>query len=136
MRELAMMEIFREKCQFCGCKNKLMTDITSKGQIVGYTIRCCNCGHVDTFVNLEEDNVNITLPLLLSHNTQFGKSKYIQPSGCTHTKCVFYRPCPESHIKETVNGVDLGGRRNIKKKNKSVLCNQLTINAQNNKKFL
>ena len=136
MRELAMMEIFREKCQFCGCKNKLMTDITSKGQIVGYTIRCCNCGHVDTFVNLEEDNVNITLPLLLSHNTQFGKSKCIQPSGCTHTKCVFYRPCPESHIKDTVNGVDSNTNINKCCCNKSVLCNQLTINAQNNKKFL
>ena len=135
MRELAMMEIFREKCQFCGCKNKLMTDIMAEGQKVGYAVRCCNCGHIDTFVDLEEDNVNITLPLVLSHNTTFGKSKCIQPSGCTHTKCIFYRECPPSHIKETVNGVDDTDKKQCCCNNYP-LCNQLTINAQNNKKFI
>ena len=50
MREVERPEVMVMHCDWCGCKNKLKTDYGMKGQEpVGFTLRCCNCGHMDMF---------------------------------------------------------------------------------------
>ena len=50
-REFATSEVIRQKCSICGSKNKLYTEIQYKGIHYGYMLTCCNCGHVDIFMD-------------------------------------------------------------------------------------
>lgn len=48
--EMNMDRIRRWKCSFCGSKEKRKIDaITGDNNIIGYSLSCCNCGHIDNF---------------------------------------------------------------------------------------
>ena len=52
MREYSKQEITREKCHFCGSKNKLFTELRKEDRtFVGMALRCCNCGKVTFHIN-------------------------------------------------------------------------------------
>lgn len=88
MRDYGETEIIREKCHWCGSKNKLYTDLLSGRLIIGGAIRCCNCGEVQIHINPEND---VYMQLYLSRKYVRGQSRCIQESPCVHTKCSFYR---------------------------------------------
>jgi hypothetical protein len=43
--------ITKTQCNFCGSRLKKIAEIHSKAnnEIIGYSLICCNCGHVDNF---------------------------------------------------------------------------------------
>lgn len=42
--------IRRWKCLFCGSTNKRKLDtVTTTDKVNGYSLMCCNCGHLDNF---------------------------------------------------------------------------------------
>ena len=84
-REFATSEIIRQKCSICGSKNKLYTEIQYKGLHYGYMLTCCNCGHVDIFM----DSLNGPSGLLDSL-FQKGKEICIQLTTCKKTECKFH----------------------------------------------
>lgn len=93
MREYARTEIIREKCHYCGCKNKLFTDIERSfdGVVVGMTLRCCNCGNTVTHLN---PSLGIDIvEAYINKKLRSGKSKCIQESYCPHTQCPLYGTC-------------------------------------------
>lgn len=48
--DMNMDRIRRLKCQFCGSKLKRKLDaVTGNDKVVGYSLMCCNCGHIDNF---------------------------------------------------------------------------------------
>lgn len=48
--EMNMDRIRKWKCVFCGSKEKRKLDtVTKDGKINGYSLMCCNCGHIDSF---------------------------------------------------------------------------------------
>lgn len=50
MREYEKYEIVKTKCSVCGCKNKVHTELLdNKNTFVGYSLKCCACGHINTF---------------------------------------------------------------------------------------
>lgn len=52
MVEMNDDRINRWKCLFCGSKLKKVISLKNKtgtGDIVGYSLHCCNCGHIDNF---------------------------------------------------------------------------------------
>lgn len=90
MREYEKDEIIREKCHWCGCKNKMYTDLMNGKMIIGKTIRCCNCGEVRVHIDPTND---IPMQLYLSGKYYRGKSKCIQESFCSNDKCSLYGSC-------------------------------------------
>ena len=89
MREYARTEIIREKCHFCGCKNKLFTELIKADHTeIGMVLRCCNCGKLTFHINpgLGIDVVEN----YINHKIYAGKSKCIQESYCPHTPIVHY----------------------------------------------
>ena len=84
-REFATSEIIRQKCSICGSKNKLYTEITFKGIHYGYYLTCCNCGHVDTFI--EDQNGPSGMLDALFHR---GREICIQNTTCTHKDCKYH----------------------------------------------
>jgi hypothetical protein len=100
MREFARSEHMREKCHYCGCKNKLYTDIIDKqtGKIAGHTLRCCACGRIVTFIDpnyygiTEKSNI----PIIDFMNCKFiaGKQKCIFEQYCPHKNCGLYGSRP------------------------------------------
>lgn len=84
-REFSTSEIIRQKCSICGSKNKLYTEIQYKGIHYGYMLTCCNCGHVDIFM----DSLNGPSGLLDSL-FQKGKEICIQLTTCKKTECKFH----------------------------------------------
>lgn len=114
MREYARTEIMREKCHYCGCKNKLFTDIERSfdGIVVGMTLRCCNCGHTVTHLNpsLGIDIVNA----FINQKLKSGKSKCIQETYCPHKQCPLYGTCGGVKKPKEDNRCDCGCERNDK----------------------
>ena len=50
MVEMNMDRINRWKCLLCGSKLKKIIDLKdSKDMVIGYSLHCCNCGHLDNF---------------------------------------------------------------------------------------
>ena len=100
MREFARSEHMLEKCHYCGCKNKLYTDIVDKstGEIAGHTLRCCNCGRIVEFIDPNYAGIynKSNLPIINYMNGKFiaGKQKCIQESYCPHKNCELYGTCP------------------------------------------
>lgn len=90
MREYSRTEIIREKCHYCGCKNKLYTDLTYESKIVGKSLRCCNCGRVDTYIDPDTESLSIAL---INGKIKSGSQKCIQESFCPHRKCKLYGTC-------------------------------------------
>lgn len=93
MREYSRTEIMREKCHYCGCKNKLFTDIERSfdGRTVGMSLRCCNCGH--TVVHLNPALGIDVVEAYINKKLRSGNSKCIQESYCPHTQCPLYGTC-------------------------------------------
>ena len=50
MRDFEQAEIFKYKCPMCGSLNKKHVPIMYKHQPYGYSLHCCNCGHVEQFI--------------------------------------------------------------------------------------
>lgn len=145
MREFARSEHMLEKCHYCGCKNKLYTDIVDKctGEISGHTLRCCNCGRIVEFIdpNYADMTGKSNIPMINYMNGKFiaGKQKCIQESYCPHKDCALYGTCPPKRPPE-------------KNDNKCECCNhnceccenicdfqynnKLTVKAKNEPRFL
>lgn len=118
MREFAKSEVIREKCHWCGSKNKLHTElITSDSSVVGYSIRCCNCGRVDTFIN---PKLYSSIGIYHNGGLSTGRQKCIQESFCPHLQCPLYGTCGghRKPPKEEVGFVD---------KNNNKLSNQTEL---------
>lgn len=91
MREFARTEVIREKCHWCGCKNKLFTNLVREdGNIVGHVLRCCNCGRTDTFIN---PGLQDEIKRFLNGKLFPGSQKCIQESFCPHKQCSLYGTC-------------------------------------------
>lgn len=93
--DMNMDRIRRWKCVFCGSKLKRKLDAVVSGnkKTIGYSLMCCNCGHIDHFAlspsaipmyicgqRGEVDKINISCPLS-EDDLKF----------CNNTKCT-YRP--------------------------------------------
>lgn len=98
MSEMMTMDrINRWKCVFCGSNLKRKLDATTgSGKVIGYSLMCCNCGHVDNFAlstaaipmytcgeKGEVETINIKCPL---------SEKEVE--FCMHKNCA-YRPHPD-----------------------------------------
>ena len=86
MREVKMPEITVMHCDWCGCKNKIKTVYGHKGEPpVGFTLRCCNCGHMDIF------NRNWSKPMdLYTHKYDVISMECVRDQKCTHHECPLY----------------------------------------------
>jgi len=80
-REFAKSEIIRQKCSICGMNNKLYTELIWNDKKCGYKLTCCNCSHIDTFLNDEAT-------ALLKFNK--GREICIQHTTCKNRTCKFY----------------------------------------------
>lgn len=88
MREYGRTEVIREKCHWCGCKNKLVTYLKDDcGEEVGMIIRCCACGKILTHV---DPAIYSTVNDLISGKMRFSRDKCVQESFCPHTQCPHY----------------------------------------------
>lgn len=97
MREFKMDELSTFRCRICGCKNKLYTDILLKETCyegswypcepkkIGYTTRCCNCGHVLEWIDNNEHQI-----AHVNGHTKAGKTFCIHHSPCKNKKCKFW----------------------------------------------
>lgn len=137
MREFERTEVMREKCHICGCKNKLYTNIVTKsGKIVGYTLRCCNCGRTIKYM---DPNINI-----VCQATYVGSRKCIQESYCPHKNCPLYGTCGRHKKKPPKDNKNNGGNKKCNCDcNNCELCqsdfqyqNELTVKVDKESKFL
>lgn len=122
MREYARTEIIREKCHFCGCKNKLFTELIKADHTeIGMVLRCCNCGKLTFHINpgLGIDVVEN----YINHKIYAGKSKCIQESYCPHTHCALYGTCGG-------NRKPPKGRRYLPNKNKLLDSSKLVVKSK------
>lgn len=85
MREFAKSEIIRQKCSICGSKNKLYTEMVYQGTFYGYNLTCCNCGHIDIFMDSEKGTGGFIRGWLRE-----GKQYCIQLTTCTKKDCPLY----------------------------------------------
>ena len=132
MREFARTETMLEKCHYCGCKNKLYTDIIDKKKrILGHTLRCCNCGR--TVIFIYPQFTQLTIIDFINHKLISGSQKCIQESFCPHKNCKLYGSCqmpiPDNNqINNNVCKCDTYCNFQYQ--------NELTINELNKPKFL
>lgn len=96
--DMNMDRIRRWKCAFCGSKLKRKLDaVTGSGKQIGYSLMCCNCGHIDHFAlsssaipmyvcgeRGEVNKIDITCPLS-EDDLKF----------CNKTKCPYRPKCEE-----------------------------------------
>lgn len=85
-REFELRELRSIKCPICGSRNKLHTELldATKSELMGYTFKCCSCGHVTEMLIDAKNNGT-------SHASYVkGRSMCIQPSFCPHTECPFH----------------------------------------------
>lgn len=96
MREFQFDELARYKCVACGSKNKLYTELIDRytHKLVGYTTRCCNCGHKMTWTFNTKADIDYT-----RHHSTAGKSICIQPSYCPYQDCRLFGTCDFWHVK-------------------------------------
>lgn len=95
--------IKRWKCLFCGSTSKRKADaIRTDGEIIGYSIMCCNCGHLDNFATQPSK----ALPMFICGVKNDVKEIKItcaldddSVEFCKNKKCI-YRPSKE---KESTN---------------------------------
>lgn len=84
-REFATTEIIRQKCSICGSKNKLYTEFKYKGIHYGYQLTCCNCGHIDEFMDAYRSPSGIVMGMFSK-----GREVCIRFQDCKHTECPYY----------------------------------------------
>ena len=89
MREYGRTEVIREKCHWCGCKNKLVTYLKDRvtGEEVGMVLRCCACGKILTHV---DPAIYPTVQKLFSGEMTVSRDKCVQESFCPHKSCKHY----------------------------------------------
>lgn len=107
--DMNMDRIRRWKCVFCGSKLKRKLDavVSGSGRLIGYSLMCCNCGHIDHFAlspsaipmyicgeRGEVDKINIFCPLT-DDELKF----------CGNKKCP-YRPNQEEKPQSSSIGTD------------------------------
>lgn len=88
MREFANQELFRMKCPICGCLNKKYVPIMYKHVQFGYAIHCCNCGHVEQFIEPPK-----SLGGLYNGHFMAGEEKEQRCyalNECPHKNCLLY----------------------------------------------
>lgn len=139
MREFARTETMLEKCHYCGCKNKLYTDIIDKkGIIIGHTLRCCNCGRIVTFIYPEFTQK--TIINYIENKYIAGSQKCIQESYCPHKNCSLYGTCspkkPNDENNEGCNCTDCGDNCNCQPSCDFSNQTELTVKAINEPRFL
>ena len=89
MRIFEKYEMKKQKCHICGCRNKVHTELLNRqGRFVGYKLKCCNCGRVDTFYL---DYPSNGCPCVQrEHDYIEGKDRCIQSTYCPRTDCKLY----------------------------------------------
>ena len=51
MREFEDLEMTKQKCFICGCKNKVHTELFDRtNRFIGYRLKCCACGNTHDFL--------------------------------------------------------------------------------------
>ena len=88
MREFAKSEIFRYKCPICGSNNKKFIPIMWKKVPYGFTLHCCNCGHIEEFINPSRH-----IGGLYNGHFEAGEEKdqrCYMLNDCPHTRCPLY----------------------------------------------
>lgn len=108
MREFAKYEQVKAKCPVCGCRNKVQTPLyeseddigviiftdhkgVPRDKKVGYTLKCCNCGHYAKFIL---DNTTNGESIPDREHLVSGESQCIMLSYCrTGKKCPLYGTC-------------------------------------------
>ena len=89
MREYSKQEITREKCHFCGSRNKLFTELRKEDRtFVGMALRCCNCGKVTFHIN-PAFGLDV-MECFINNRIYAGNSMCIQESYCPHKHCRLY----------------------------------------------
>lgn len=123
MREFQERQVKTYKCTFCGSLNKLYADLLIYGEDHGNIMRCCNCGHVDTFLDFSTELQNI-----FNGKTKVYNKKCIRPKYCKFTECPYYN---------TADGEVVDPIRTTKKiDNRKLLNEQLSVKSKEPKKFL
>lgn len=82
-------------CKICGFNNKLFRVIINRDRkIIGYSLTCCQCGHVHEFhIDIEDNGVYNLLTSMLYYNK--GLDVCLQPTTCNHKKCPLWGTCKE-----------------------------------------
>ena len=89
MRIFEKYEMRKQKCHICGSRNKVHTELLNRqGKFVGYTLKCCNCGRVDTF--FLDYKTNGCPFVQREHDYIEGKDRCIRSSYCPKTNCRLY----------------------------------------------
>jgi hypothetical protein len=87
MRQYEKFEWSKEKCMICGCRNKihseLFEDVTDK--FLGYSLKCCACGHMRLYFNEHSYNGLLDIPKF-----HIGHQKCYRRSFCPHKDCLLY----------------------------------------------
>ena len=98
-REFATSEIIRQKCSICGMNNKKYTELVYDGETVGYKLTCCNCNHVNTFINNSE--------YIATNVYNKGREICIHLTTCKNKTCQYYGKYPlwtsAMHINDILN---------------------------------
>ena len=84
-REFSTSEIIRQKCSICGMNNKKYTELVYNNETCGYKLTCCNCGHVDTFI---EDDDHIAT-YVYGNSTIY----YVSEDGKGREICIHHTTC-------------------------------------------
>ena len=104
-REFSTSEIIRQKCSICGMNNKKYTELIYNDNICGYKLTCCNCNHVDTFIN-DSDHI-------ATHVYGKGREICIHLTTCKHKNCPLYGKYPlwtaATKLNDILNNVDSNG---------------------------
>lgn len=87
MREFEKWEMANMKCPICGCRNKIHTQLISPqtNEFVGYTVKCCACGHLTEFFNEHKSNGFSERPDYIP-----GPQRCIKRMFCPHRDCMLY----------------------------------------------
>lgn len=142
MREFDRSEHMREKCHYCGCKNKLYTDIVDKttGEVAGHTLRCCACGRTVTFIDPDYSGLQgkSNLPMIDFMNGKFiaGHQKCIFEQYCPHKNCGLYGSRPPRKTTEDDKKCDCNCECCKNTDCEFQYLNQLKIKASNKPRFL
>lgn len=85
-REFSTSEIIRQKCSICGMNNKKYTELVYNNETCGYKLTCCNCNHVDTFI----DNADH----IADHVYGKGREICVHHTTCKNKTCPYYGKYP------------------------------------------
>lgn len=85
--------VWNFNCKTCGFNNKLFRVIINRAnKIIGYSLTCCQCGHVHEYhIDIEDNGIYNFLTSMLYYNK--GMDICLQPTTCTHKQCPLYGTC-------------------------------------------